>query len=59
MKRPERKKQTKEQNKKEWASSVCLCQIYTVTSPPREGEPEETAIKVNMGTDIHVQVYLK
>ena len=30
--------QTQEQNKKEWASSVGLCQTQTVTSPPREGE---------------------
>ena len=33
-----------EQNKKEGASSTGLCQTYTVTSPPREGEPAGTII---------------
>ena len=37
MKGPKRQKQTQEQNKKEWASSV-----YVATFPPREGEPAGT-----------------
>ena len=37
---PLRHKQTQEQNKKEWASSVGLCQTHKprATSPPHEGE---------------------
>ena len=43
MKGPYRQKKTQEQNKKEWASSVGLCQrTYTATSPPREGQPTGT-----------------
>ena len=43
LKGPQRQKQTQEQNKKEWASLVGLCQSHKPqTSPPREGEPAGT-----------------
>ena len=41
---------TQEQNKKEWARSVGLCQKpETATSPPREGEPTGTLCASCMG----------
>ena len=39
LKGPYRQKQTQEQNQKEWASWVGLCQRQTATSPPRQGDP--------------------
>ena len=46
LKVPQRQKQTREQNKNEWASSVGLLrQGQTATSPPREGEPPGTYVK--------------
>ena len=33
LKRPQRQKQTQEQNKKEWVSSVGLCQRYKLQHP--------------------------
>ena len=47
LKGPHRKKQTQEQNKKEKASSVGLCQRHTTTtSPPGEGEPVGSLLQV-------------
>ena len=52
LKGPYRQKQTQEQNKKEWASSVGLCETQTVTTPPREGEPAG-AVERSGGSIVH------
>ena len=43
----------KNRMKKEWASSVGLCQTSTITSPPREGEPAGTPVEYTSKTNTH------